>query len=341
MKPKILVTGMTAQQYSPAVATRSLSFAGILTEALTSSNHDVDLVEPSVTMTDAVLSRYSRVFVGVAPPLSVTANGAYGALSIISRLLDDDRLVLFIDAPEPWKVFANIRAIEKDSQTLFKSFYAKRKGHKMILEAQGERDRVIRAIDVLGASQWPLTLFPALPWNNNALHFPGVLQNAAESMVPVYVDSLLVDGTTASTTGSARVRRWVVENDSTKWMRNTLQTLTTDSLSLRKSKIRTSADIYDTMNTSTGALIGPHGDKMTWWSTSYSHALNASIPVATDWLASRTIGDAWNHLASGIDEMSSVDRYELAVMQKIQYIQSLLQHKDVVTQLHELVPVRS
>jgi hypothetical protein len=335
MKPKILITGMTAQQYSPAVATRSLSFAGILTQVFMKLGYDVDFTEPSTAWDDVILSQYSHVLVGIAPPLSVTANGTYGALSIISRLSGSDKLTLFIDAPEPWKIFANIRAIEKNDHTLFKSFYAKRKGYKTVTESSSERDRVVQAITSLGTSQWPTTLFPALPWNGNASEFAGVPENAARSMTAVYVDSLLVSNDTNF--NSARTKRWVVENDSTKWTKDTLQTLATPSLSTREHKIRTSDDLYNAMSSSTGALVGPHGDKMTWWSIAFSHALNASTPIATDWRASRVIGNAWDHLASGIDEMTPIDQYELAVTQKIQYIQSLLKQKDITIQLQELV----
>lgn len=335
MKPKILVTGMTAQQYSPAVANRSISFAGILVQVLKNLDYDVDFTEPSIAWDDTVLSQYSHVFVGVAPPLSVTANGTYGALSIISRLFNRGNLTLFIDAPEPWKVFANIRAIEKDERALFKSFYSKRKGFKTVTESSSERDRIVQVINALGTSEWPTTLFPALPWNGNPQEFAGVPQNAASAMTAVYVDSLLISNDTNF--NSMRTKRWIVENDSTKWIKDTLQTLSSPSVSTRKSKIRTSRDLYDAMNSSTGALIGPHGDKMTWWSIAYSHALNASTPIATDWRASRVLGNAWDHLASGIDEMSPIDQYELTVTQKIQYIKSLLNQKDVTKQLQELV----
>lgn len=326
---------MTAQQYSSTVATKSLSFAGIVASALNESGCSVDIAEPSVLWTDEFLSQYEKVLVGVAPPLSVAANGAYGALSTISRMNNDRKLALFVDAPEPWKIFANLRAIMKDETTLFRAFYSKRKGYKEVTGKKATRSAVLKAVAALDSNQWPTTLFPALPWNSDPTEFPGVPETASASMIPVFVDSMIISK--EMNFNSSRLRRWIIENDSTRWAKNTIKTLATPSVSVKEQKIRTSADLHSAMNSSIGAIIGPHGDKMTWWSTAYSHAINACTPVATDWRVSGSIGNAWNHLASGIEEMNQIDQYELAVTQKIQYLESIPTKDSIMTYIHNLV----
>ena len=333
---RILVTGMTAQHYSSTVASRSLSFAGIVSDSLRESGCIVDLTEPMLAWDSDFLSQYDRVLVGVAPPLSVAANGTYAALTTISKMKDDDRLMLFVDAPEPWQIFANLRAISKNSDTLFRQFYSRRKGYQDVTGKKATRKAVLNATTHLEASQWPKTLFPALPWNADPSKFPGVPQTAYESMIPIFVDSLIISK--EMNFNSSRMRRWIVENDSS-WTRKTISTLATPSVSIKEQKIRTSADLYSAMNSSIGAIVGQHGDKMTWWSTAYSHAINACTPIATDWRVSGSIGNAWNHLASGIEEMSQIDQYELAVSQKIQYLESIPTKDETTSNIRQLVKV--
>ena len=335
MKKKILVTGMTAQQHSSTVASRSLSFAGSLARGLEELGYSVHFAEPSVEWTSQSFSEYSKVLVGIAPPLSVTSNSTYGALSTVSVLAQDDRLRLFIDAPEPWKIFANLRAVEKDGDKLFKKFYSRRKGYSAMVESSSLREQVLTGAAVLSNDAWSPTAFPRLPWSDDTSVLLGVPENAVPSMTAMNTDSFsLTDSTNFNT---SRSRRWLVENESTRWATNTMASLTAPCVSIKENKLRTDADLYTALAASMGALIGPHGNKTSWWSSTFVHALNAGTPIATDWVLSSRIGSAWNHIAASIEEMSQIDHYELSVTQKTRYLGSITNQIDTLTHIQQFI----
>jgi hypothetical protein len=45
------------------------------------------------------------------------------------------------------------------------------------------------------------------------------------------------------------------------------------------------------------------------------------VPVVTDWRLTSSLGVEWSHLASSIEEMSSEERYALALAQKKSYLE--------------------
>lgn len=299
------------------------------------SDTEVHVFEPSVDWDHRALSEYDSVIVGVAPPLSVAANGAYGALSTIGKLRDDERLVMFIDAPEPWRIFANLRAIDKNHDALFKLFYNRRRGFSEITENIRERQLVIDTALWLHSSTWPITVFPSLPWINDATLFPGVPATAGGSMIPLAVDDFLVHDNYTYTTG--KNDRWVVDNDDCRWTRDTLNTVLFDGFSIREHKLRPGDVLVREMAASTGVLIGPHDDHMTWWSSTYSQAMNAKVPIITDWRLSQHIGTSWGHLAGTVEGMSDAERYELSVAQRQSFFQHAASRDETMAQLSNII----
>ena len=94
------------------------------------------------------------------------------------------------------------------------------------------------------------------------------------------------------------------------------------------------------MSESSGVLIGPGGDKKFWWSPRYVQALGTGTPVSTEWKDSCSIGQAWNHLAVGIEEMSQIDRYELAVTQRKEYFDSISDRQETANRIRTLVGMK-
>jgi hypothetical protein len=88
-------------------------------------------------------------------------------------------LTLFCDAPEPWKIFASLRAIERNEGTLFKQFYSRRPGYQRAVNDTVVRSSIMSGVDRLLRLKWPVTLVPALPWSSD--EFPGVQENATQS----------------------------------------------------------------------------------------------------------------------------------------------------------------
>jgi hypothetical protein len=82
-------------------------------------------------------------------------------------------------------------------------------------------------------------------------------------------------------------------------------------------------DVFDLISKSIGSLLSPSKDGLVWWSHRWVQSLNAATPIASEWRVTSKVGSAWSHLAAGIEEMSYIDMYELAVSQKEEFIASI------------------
>lgn len=333
-RKKVLITGMTAQQYSSAAAEKSSAFSFVLRDVLELCGYDVHFTSPSVDWTSFFLSDYSHIFVGVSSPMSVTANATYGALSVIDELWESSKMTMFIDAPEPWKIFGGLRSIERTPDSLFKSFYSRRPGYHSMQQSKKQRAKVLAGAEKLGSKKWNRTIYPVVPW---AAEIPGISDNAKDSLIPIGVDSFCISKEQRH--NSTRVTRWVVENANSKWATDTAKGLLFDCLSFKDVKARNAAEVEQAMSENAGVLLGPTDDKTTWWSARFSQAINSGTPVATDWRASSSIGHSWSHLAATIESMSHIDRYELAVVQRNDYINAIDSPDKVVAKLKEVTGI--
>ena len=321
MKParqKILVTGTTSQQYSSRSSSRSEAFSDGIRRIAEDAGYEVTMCPPSFDWSSSDVLAFDRVFVGIAPMLSLSANCAYGALFTVDSLWESENLTLFCDSPEPWKIFANLRAVEKNQDALFKSFYSRRPGYQRAVSDSSTRESIVSGVDKLLRLKWPTTLVPALPWSPS--EFPGVQQNAARSFKKFYVDSYMIHESTSNGNCDGR---WLVENHPTKWTKTVTSSLSSQWTTLRELKSNAADSARGAMATKIGTIIGPHSDKMTWWSPRYAQSLSVGVPVVTDWKVSMTLGASWSHLASSVDEMNDADRLALANSQRQQYTASI------------------
>jgi hypothetical protein len=331
---KVLITGMTAQQYSSAAAEKSTAFSIVLKNIVESSGYDVHFTSPSVEWTSFFLSDYSHIFVGLSSPASVTANATYGALSVVDEMWDSSKMTMFIDAPEPWKIFGGLRSIERTPDSLFKSFYSRRPAYHAMQQSKKQRAKVLSGIEKLSSKKWNRAIYPSLPWKTE---IPGISDNAKDSLVPLSVDSFCISK--EQRYNSTRISRWVVENASSKWATDISKGLLFDCISLKEIKAKNAAETEQAMSENAGVLLGPSDDKTTWWSARFSQAMNSGTPVATDWRASSSIGNSWSHLAATIESMSHIDRYELAVVQRNDYINAINSPDEVIARLKEVTGI--
>lgn len=332
-KNKILITGVCAQQYSAKAGERAQSFASTLQNVYETLGYDVSMAMPSLDWTPEFLGQHKHVFIGIAPLLSVTANGAYGALGAVDALLGSPNMTMFCDTPAPWKVFANLRAIDKDSESLFKPFYRQRPQFSRVSASGADRERVLRGAQKLIDGSWNKTIYPALPWSPPDVQ--GIPAEHQSSFVPAKIDAVTIDTQVAY--NAKREKRWLIENEKSKWATSTVTSLCHPADSVKSLKLRRPDEITAAMKHYTGVIIAPHDDKTTWWSPRYSQALNACTPIVTDWKISQTLGAAWSLLAASVEDMLPVDHYELAIAQKISYISSMPTVDEVISQLQGIV----
>lgn len=337
MKTKVLLTGMTAPQSSQRRGERSASFASVIYDELTRSGCDVTWADAQGSWTIDDMVAYNAVLLGIAPVLSLSANKAYSILSLIDTLKNDSRLTLFIDAPEPEKVYASLKSASKNYDArLFKSFYAKRKDYN----TSAIMSKVVSAVEFLLTDAWPNVLYPMMPWDTARLASVNLPQNMAGAMTGIQIDACYLTGGAQLATSSQRANHWAAASASSSWAIETSKNLMYPSVPMTRSRSDSDAMAIATIAGSIGSLIGPYSNKQMWWSPRFRQSLHTLTPVVTEWRTASAIGSAWSHLAAGIEEMSHIDRYELAVAQREQYDNALLSKDIVIAQLHKEIGVK-
>ena len=305
---KILITGTSAPQASAEANERSLSFSKVLSIVLSQQGHTVVQQIPDVSWTLNDLDEYDCVLVGISPLTSLSANYVYGALSVIDVLRDTGRLRLFFDAPDPTKIYASIRAIIKNPENLTKPFYSYRRGYNTIL-SHNVRTNLLDVISMLLNEQWPVTLYPRLPWTDHAIVQKQLPSGAHDSIVGVNFDSYLISNQTVL--DIEKRNKWVVDNHSDRWTKSTIATLSFPTVPMKWNKAWSDAQVFNQISYGIGAILSP-SQYGTWWSYRLIQCLNAQTPVVTDWRESGAIGPHWMHLAAFIEDMEQGERDELA-----------------------------
>jgi hypothetical protein len=329
---KILITGMSASHSSEKANLRSLSFAGAIKLVLEQQGHEVIQANPEVSWNLKDLEQYDSVLVGISPLTSLSANHVYGALSVMDVLLNSPKLHLFIDAPEPAKITASLRAMVKTPDNLTKPFYAYRRGFSSATQPNMLQN-LIDVVDDLLNKKWPTTLYPALPWTDSVKHVADYLpEGAADLLVGINVDAYLIS--TQDIIETERREKWVVENYSTKWVKSTTATLSYPTVPMKWNKAWTDAQVSAQISSGLGALIPPYSSS-TWWSYRYIQCMNDLTPIATDWKESQLIGSSWAHLASSIEGMTQEERTQLAKDQRDSYIENVPTRRDAAVNLSQ------
>lgn len=324
---KLLLTGSTAAHVSARKNAVSATFTRLVHDAVVSAGHEVTWVEPSVHMSREYIAGFDSVLVGMAPPNSTAAHRIYGALSVIEHANNIGNLHLMVDAPEPKKVWAGIRAIHNKPDELTKDFYAKRKEY----QAAREPDilaRLLSAIRDLYLLPWPKTIYPALPW----ISFPSVSayvpRTSSRNLVGINLDEMLiVNGLLPE---NLDPDYWAADQPSSAWTLAMKRTLHHSVVPTSLSRQDDDTAVRARMSTSIGCLVSTyrHGDP--WWSPALAQALSVAVPVATDWRLSSSLGPSWSILPATMEEMTPGERFNLSYQQRDTYLSGGLPLPDSV-----------
>lgn len=334
---KILITGMSASHASESANARSASFASVIRTVLVLQGHEVVQLDPEVSWNTKDLDQYDSVLVGLSPLTSLSANRVYGALSVIDVLLDTDKLVLFLDAPEPNRITSSLRAIIKTPDNLTKPFYSYRKGYDTASQPNMLQN-LLDIVEHLLTKEWPTTLYPSLPWQDKDKVAAQLPAGAASSLLPISLDSYLINN--QDVIELERREKWVVENYSSSWVKSTTATLQRPTVPMKWHKGWTDAQVESQIAAGVGALFSPHLNG-TWWSYRLIQCINTLTPVATDWRESSAIGSSWSHLASRIEDMSQEERNALAKDQRKEYTNAIPTRTDAAIALSSALKLYS
>jgi hypothetical protein len=319
---KILVTGATASQLPSKRVDRPLTFSSLLVQALKAGGNEVVWSDPSFSFTKSYLSEFDSVVVGVAPPTSTAAHKIYGTLAVINRSWDLNNLTLLIDAPEPKRVWAGIRAIYNNPKDLTKDFYLKRKEYKEAVDEENFFDLQC-AINRLYTQAWPTILFPTFPWMSHASVSSEILNSSADKIVGLNFDSHLMKNSPKKRIVEQTTPYWTVDSANTKWSKSVEKTLKNPVIPAKESKWENNDSVLMRISGSIGCIISVYKFNNPWWSAALAQGLSQGVPIATDWRLTSMLGSEWTHLPYSIEELSDYDRKVLSEIQKILYLQAV------------------
>ena len=330
----ILITGMSAPQYSPKSNARTASFASQLDKTLTGAGHVVTWTHPKIDWDGRYFDAYDAILIGMSPVLSVTANHGYGALKAIQSLFYDPRLTLFIDAPNPAQITASLNAVSADYTRLCKDFFAARDGFEWANQPPGERV-LIEVIKLLRTQTWPPTLYPSMPWADwtDPEWFQWMPFGFGESAVAVNLDGLMMSPPNNQPT--PRSHLWAVDDLKSPWAARIAANVTYNFVPLKPKRFAKDSDVSAVLAKCTGTLLVPQKDGITWWTPRLIQSLIVGTPVVTEWRDSKLLGPEWAVLASTVEDLDDTQRILLAEHQLIAYLAAIPFGTRAVTDLEQ------
>lgn len=313
----ILLTGSTAAHVSASKNEKTRTFSGDIHQALVHSKNRVTWVEPSVFMSSDYVSDFDSVIVGLAPPTSTSAHRIYGALSVIGHGLDAGNVSIVIDAPEPKKVWYGLKSIQKNPESLFKSFYSKRKEYRAT-EKPEIFSHILAAIHRLTGEFWPTTIFPSLPWMSFSSVSSYIPKTSEKNLVGLCFDEKLLSGNTNSYIKSSP-KYWLSDKLSSPWTEKQEKLLSLPVEALRSSRWEGDVEANKKFDNALACLISTYGNGDPWWSPAVSQCLASGVPVVSDWTLTSILGLSWRHIPHNLEEMSKEEIYNLTNDQLISY----------------------
>jgi hypothetical protein len=313
---KVLVTGMASSHTKPSTNT---SFFGTLVKAV-ETFATVEWATPSVTWTKEFLSQYDSVIVGFVPPTSLGANKVYGAMHVINALYDSSKLVLVVDNPQLWQFKASLASVARDVSTIFTPFYSKRREYKIASTPDISSGIQIAAYKLLN-SAWPKTIYPELPWKTAQEVSKFISTEGSDNLVGINLDAMLLSEPKPA---KSPAPLWVADSPSSVWTKKIEKLLSLPTIPLKSTPRDTDEQVFDRIASSFGLLVAPQDRGVgTWWSYRYIQALNASVPIVSDWRDTGSLSQNWYLLGSTLEEATAQERLDIARAQREDYLRSI------------------
>lgn len=322
---KIFLTGMSAQQASPSLNSKSLSFAGLVHSALIDAGHEVVWASPSVYMTEDALNEFDAILVGVSPITSMSANRLYGALNVIKTMWGSSKLTLFVDTPTPSQIEVGLKSVITNPDSLIKPFFSYRKEYSNVVADKKLFNNAIDCINTLYNEDWGKTIYAQLPWKS--LDSVKISKNAKKTLIGLNLDSYVISELNEK---EDRANKWVYDDSNSPWYKNQIKFLNLPTSPMKINRGSYDNDVMGQILRSVGVLISPDKRDGTGWNYRYVQSLNAGTPIITDWKESSVLGEAWSVLAYSIEEMSQSKRNLIALAQKESYLANIPNKKNAL-----------
>lgn len=329
----VLLTGATAAQVSARKNEKTTTFTGLFKSALDYGKMDVAWVEPSVSMTREYLEEFDAVVVGLAPPTSTAAHRIYGSLSVISHARDIGNLRLLVDAPDPSRFWAGLKAVHNRPEDLVKDFYSKRSEYKKARNPE-VFERIYSAVEYLSSNRWPTTYYPKVPWNSFTSVSSYIPTTDKDNLVGLSFDKKIFEKYSGETSDDFS-DYWVSDFPNTTWTKKQEKLVNYRVLPLKRSRWENDGEAVKRLKGAVGCLVSVHRRNDPWWSPAIAQSLSIGVPVVSDWLLTSMLGAEWDILPASLENMSDSNRRDLAKNQMISYLEALLPWDDSVRLLRD------
>ena len=325
MMKNIAVTGMTASQYSRSRNSSSLSFVACLSDAATMYGDDVRVswIKPSVSHAQSDFEEYDAILVGLSPLLSLASHCAYGVLNVVGMLKGDQRLHFYIDAPDPAKIRQSLSAIVKTPESLKKPIYKNRNEYSKVSGSSEIVDRLAESAEYLYSDKNYRVLYPAFSFTDDVHVSRKLFGEDSLRMVPFNFDALYTRQEVDAVISAEKSKLWLVENHKTRWFERMKNLLSYDWEPVKIKRMQPDTVSLDRICRSTGTIICPQNDSITWWTYRLVQSLAALVPICTEWRDTISIGQSWSAIPQAVESMSIAERYSLALEQLEQYSLSI------------------
>jgi len=332
---KILLTGMASGHTSEKAHQHNQGFFGTLHTALSALGHEVVWQASSVSWTKDNLESYDKIFVGVVPPTALSANKAYGALSVIDLMWNSPKLRLVVDQPQHWLLDASLNSVLKSPKSLVKPFYFRRSEYSLASKPETLK-RLVNACGLLKSEAWPITIYPGLPWKSD---------ESVSNYLPAGAEGSLIGMNFDRTNDLSNVTDifkpedlWTSNDNATRWSSNIGHQVEHEIVNAKQSKRDNDGVVFERISESRGFVLTPqerHGG--TWWSPMIMMALNSQTPIVTEWRETLEFSKNWSHLAPNIEHMQPDERYAVAKLQKQDYLDAIPTREEALETLANLL----
>lgn len=321
---KVLFTGMGSNHCTRPSNT---TFFTTLADAI-STFADVKWASPKLSWTRKDLDQFDAIVFGFIAPTSLSANKIFGALHVLGLMFDSPKLKLVADSPQMWQYKNSLKAVQRDPDILFGSFYSRR---EQFDTASKNKTLIHAAVEKLNQEQWPEIIYPSLPWWNDTRASEIISFAPNSSLRGVNLDAFLIDPE------PPRIGRrdvWAVENHKSTWLAEQERLL---SFPMAKTKVgRKTDDNYalGIIRNSVGLLLPPQERKLgTWWNYRMYQALNTGTPIATYWQDTYKFDASWGALAYNIEDYDQTQRQLLANSQRYSYLAAIPEKEEALDTL--------
>lgn len=306
---KVLITGATASQSSLEANKQKVRFGGLLHNALSSAGLDVETRETNLSEN---FNNYEKVIVGLAPVTSLSANKIYTALDALNRA--EDKAVLLLDLPDPHFVYKSMKSVLSNESIIFKSLYNKRLNFQDLVENKNFYNSVISGMEKVYAGKIPV-IVPSVPYHK---HSPESLNINTSSLIELNFDSYFMNDNFYQE--KEKSNYWLTDSMKSEWSQNVSKTLFNPVLNYKRSHYDYDLSLVDRILGSFGYLKNNHKYDNPWWSRNIMLTLSCGVPVFADWRQTSVMGDAWRILPQSVEEITHLERKELADEQKSSYL---------------------